>query len=106
MIGDYWHATDFQRQILGIKVDNSQMISLESDPCHLQSKVYRGFNCNQNWSLDTAKVFVRLTVNGLCATVCLTYKFFKTSLLTSKGEKDSFGDKVIYLKLKFYDNCK
>ena len=78
------------------------MISLESGPCHLQSKVYRGFNANQNWSLDTTKPFISLTVSGLGATVCLIYKFFKTSLLTSKGETDSFGDKIIYLKFKHF----
>ena len=58
MKGDFWRGTDFQRQILGIKgidVDNPQMISLEPGPCHLQNKVYRGFNTNQNLSLDMTK---------------------------------------------------
>ena len=32
------------------------------------------------------------TVNERFATVCLTYKFFKTSLLTSKGGKTVFRE--------------
>ena len=75
--GDFWRGTDFQRLILRIKgfdVDNPQMIWLELGPCHLQSKVYRGFNTNQNLSLDMTKSIIFLTVNERLATVCLASK--------------------------------
>ena len=64
LIGDIKHGTAFQRQILGIMIDNPEMISLEPCPCHLLNKVYRGFNTNQKLGLWQNPVII-LTVNGL-----------------------------------------
>ena len=75
-----------------IMTDNSQMIRLEPGSCCLQTLKFKEkcivdllqTRIMSNKPRHGKKPFIILTVNGRCATVCLTYKFFITSLLTSK----------------------